>query len=100
MSSEAKEQPAAKIKVGSVQMAIWRNQGEHGTYYSASVQLSYKDLDGKWMNNGSSYGLRDVLNLAKAAMNSNILPSALHLKILERQLRLKKMTLSPLKFLS
>lgn len=68
MSNEAKEQPVAKIKVGSVQMAIWRNQGEHGSFYNASVQLSYKDRDGKWMNNGSSYGLRDVLNLAKAAM--------------------------------
>ena len=34
MSNEAKGQPVSKIKVGSVQMAIWRNQSEHGTYYN------------------------------------------------------------------
>lgn len=58
--------PVEKIRVGSVQISIWQNQGAEGPFYTASVELSYNQ-DGEWRTS-TSYGLRDLINLAKAAL--------------------------------
>jgi hypothetical protein len=68
MTTETKKQPAAKIKVGSVQAAIWKNSSEKGDFYNATFDLSYRDANGQWHNNARSYGPRELLHLAKAAL--------------------------------
>ena len=58
--------PIEKIRVGGVQIAIWKNTSEKGPFYRATVELSYKSGDG-WKT-GSHFGMRDLVNLAKAAL--------------------------------
>lgn len=64
--STTSNKPVEKIRVGSVQMSIWQNEGQDGPFYTSSVELSYKDGD-QWKPS-SSYGPRDLVNLAKAAL--------------------------------
>jgi hypothetical protein len=59
--------PVDKIRVGSVQVSTWRNESKEGPFYTASIELSYKGNDGQW-HASTSYGLRDLINLAKAAL--------------------------------
>jgi hypothetical protein len=66
MSTTTTNKPVEKIRVGSVQVSIWRNEGQEGPFFTASVELSYKDGD-QWRTS-TSYGLRDLINLAKAAL--------------------------------
>jgi hypothetical protein len=68
MTTESTNKPVEKIKVGNVQIPIWRNVNERGLYYSAGApQLSYKK-EGQWHNDGKAYVGRDLLHLAKAAL--------------------------------
>ncbi len=68
MPAENANKPVDKIKVGGIQIAIWKNDGEDGAYYKAgSPELRYRDIAGEW-HTGKSYGPRDLINLAKAAM--------------------------------
>ena len=60
----AKEQPAAKFKLGFVQAVVWRN----GDYYSVVLNRSYKDGD-DWketdqLNHGDLQNAREVLQKA------------------------------------
>lgn len=68
MNAETKNQPAAKVKVGNVQVAIWRNESDSGVFYNATVELSYRDAAGNWHNGAKSYGARELIHLAKAAL--------------------------------
>lgn len=60
--------PVDTVKVGSVEIAIWRNQGSNGEFYTASSPtIRYKDeKSGEWKD-GNSYGALDLLSLAEAA---------------------------------
>lgn len=64
MSSDNK--PVEKVRVGTVQFGIFRNEGEKGPYYKAALETAYKDGD-TWKAT-SSYGRRELINLAKAAL--------------------------------
>lgn len=66
MSSKTENRPVEKIRVGSVQLSIFRNEGEKGPYYKAELEHSY-NKDGSW-HATNSYGRRDLVNLAKAAL--------------------------------
>jgi hypothetical protein len=66
MSSKTENRPVEKIRVGGVQLSIFRNEGEKGPYYKAELEHSYK-RDGSW-HATNSYGRRDLINLAKAAL--------------------------------
>jgi hypothetical protein len=68
MTTETKNHPVTKIKVGNVQAAIWKNASEKGTFYSATFDLSYRDDKGQWHNNARSHGQRELIHLAKAAL--------------------------------
>ena len=58
--------PAHTVRHGNVEIAIWRNEGASGEYFSASApKTSYKDGD-DWKD-GSSFGRHDLLDLAEAA---------------------------------
>lgn len=67
MSSKTENKPVDKIRVGSVQVSIWCNEGEKGPYYKAEIEHSYKDRDGNW-HRTTNYGRHELINLAKAAL--------------------------------
>lgn len=63
----AAPRPVDTIRVGPVEIPIWRNRGAKGDFYSAGApQVSYKDENNKWQE-GTSYGMGDLLFLSKAA---------------------------------
>jgi hypothetical protein len=58
--------PVDTVRHGNVEIAVWRNQGERGEFYSASTPtIRYKDAE-EWKD-GSSFGRHDLLDLAEAA---------------------------------
>lgn len=68
MSSETKSKPVTNIQVGGIQIPIWKNEGTDGAFYKAGTpELRYRDAAGEW-HTGRSFGSRDLLNLAKAAL--------------------------------
>jgi hypothetical protein len=68
----AKKTPAAKVKHGKVEIAIWPNPGSNGTFYTASMPtIRYQDDKGEFKD-GSSFGRHDLLDLAEAAREAAI----------------------------
>jgi hypothetical protein len=66
----AGRKPEATAKVGPVEIAIWRNKGSSGEFYTASPPvIRYKDEE-EWKD-GSSYGALDLLSLAEAAREAS-----------------------------
>ena len=61
------DRPVRYIKIGRVQIAIWRNLTAEGQeVFNATAERLYKDEQtGKW-DSSSSFGRRDMLELAKA----------------------------------
>ena len=55
--------PAHKIRNGVLQVTIWRNHGEKGTWYSANLTRSYKVNEG-WRET-DALGQDDLLPAAK-----------------------------------
>lgn len=67
MSNE-KTKPVETVRVGSVKIAVWKNQGDDGPYYTPDApEFSYVK-DGKWHSSKRPSGQRDLINLAKAAL--------------------------------
>jgi len=63
--------PAHTARVGNVEIAIWRNQGANGDFYTASApKIRYRDEMGEWKD-GSSYGGLDLLALAECAREAS-----------------------------
>lgn len=60
------KKPATKVSVHPVSAAIWRNSNQKGTFYSVTVERSYKDDAGKWQTS-STFNASDLLVLAKLA---------------------------------
>jgi len=59
--------PADTARHGNVEIAIWRNEGTKGEFYSASAPtIRYKDDAGEWKD-GANFGRHDLLDLAEAA---------------------------------
>jgi len=56
-------QPAHKIRIGSLQVTIWRNHGDNGNWYSCIPSRAYKQED-VW-NETDSLGFDDLLAMAK-----------------------------------
>jgi hypothetical protein len=58
--------PVDTARHGNVEIAIWRNEGSNGDFYSASVPtIRYKDSD-EWKD-GTNFKRHDLLDLAEAA---------------------------------
>lgn len=55
--------PAHKLRNGVLQVTIWRNHGEKGTWYSANLTRSYK-VDEGWRET-DALGQDDLLHAAK-----------------------------------
>ena len=66
----AAKRPVYTARVGNVEIAVWRNQGSSGDFYTASAPtIRYKD--GEEWKNGSSYNMTDLLSLAEAAREAS-----------------------------
>jgi hypothetical protein len=68
----AARRPEFTVRVGSVEIAGWKNHGANGDFYTASSPtIRYKDdKDGEWKD-GNSYGALDLLALAEAAREAS-----------------------------
>ena len=55
-------QPAHKIRIGTLQVTIWRNHGERGNWYSVIPTRGYKQED-TWKET-DSLGFDDLLTMA------------------------------------
>jgi hypothetical protein len=65
-NTSANRRPVENIRHGTVEIAIWRNQGENGVFHTASAPaIRYKE--GEEWKEGSSFGRHDLLDLAEAA---------------------------------
>jgi hypothetical protein len=58
------QQPAHKIHIGVLQVTIWRNITDKGTFYSIVPTRSYKLGDDVWKQT-ESMGFDDLLPMAK-----------------------------------
>lgn len=58
------KQPAHKIRDGVLQVTIWRNTSDKGTWYSVVPTRSYKPDDGAWQET-DSLGGDDCLPMAE-----------------------------------
>ena len=56
-------QPAHKIRIGTLQVTIWRNHGEKGNWYSVIPSRGYKKGD-EWKET-DSLNQDDLLPMAK-----------------------------------
>ena len=64
--------PEHTAKVGNVEIAVWKNQGANGDFYTASSPvIRYKDGTSGEFKDGSSYGQLDLLALAEAAREAS-----------------------------
>ena len=61
--------PAAHVRQGNLEAAIWRNQGENGAFYTVSFSRKFQ-VEGEWRES-SSFRERDVNNLAKLAFDTH-----------------------------
>ena len=64
--TEAKNPPAAKIRVGLITASIWENKTEKGIFHNVTFERRYRDAEGNWKSS-HSYNAEDLLALAKAA---------------------------------
>jgi hypothetical protein len=63
--------PEHTAKVGNVEIAVWKNHGANGDFYTASPpRIQYKDANGEFKDS-SSYGQLDLLALAEAAREAS-----------------------------
>ena len=56
--------PAHKIRIGVLQVTIWRNHSEKGNWYSVIPARGYKQGDDTWKET-DSLGSDDLLTMAK-----------------------------------
>jgi hypothetical protein len=65
-TTETKKAPVAKVRIGLITASIWENPTEKGTFHNVTFERRYRNGEGKWQST-SSYGLDDLLTLAKIA---------------------------------
>lgn len=58
--------PVHTVRHGNVEIAIWKNQGSNGEFFSASTPIT-RFHDGEEWQEGGSFGRHDLLDLAEAA---------------------------------
>ena len=63
-------QPMAKVRVGSVEVALWENKDDKkGTWHSVTLQRHYKS-EGEWKNT-NSFRLSDLKDIEAAVRRVN-----------------------------
>ena len=61
--SEKSKKPVHTLRDGAIELAIWRNDGDKGPFFSVTHRRSYKQGD-EWKDS-DSYSEDDLLRLAK-----------------------------------
>jgi hypothetical protein len=56
-------QPVHKIRIGLLNVAIWKNESQTGVWYSVTPSRSYQK--GEEWKESDSYGFDDLLTIAK-----------------------------------
>jgi hypothetical protein len=59
-----KRRPVFEARYGRLRASVWRQESEKGPWFNVTLSRSYKDDDGNWQNS-SSFGTRDLLEVAK-----------------------------------
>jgi hypothetical protein len=65
MNEAKKNEPAAKVRIGRVEAAIWENQGERGPWHSVTLSRTYESEDGT-LRSSSSFSGTDLLLASEA----------------------------------
>ncbi|MEM1166277.1 MAG: hypothetical protein AAGI30_08305 [Planctomycetota bacterium] len=66
-NASSSQPPAARLRRGNISASIWRNETRDGDpIYNVKFERSYKDAQGDYQNI-DSYGVSDLLLLAKVA---------------------------------
>ena len=69
MAKEEKKKNAAPVfhikGSGGLDLAVWKNQGEKGSFYSATVQRSYTTDNGKSWEKSDSFRAKDLLPMSE-----------------------------------
>jgi len=60
--------PVFNAKYGAVEAAVWQNDGEKGAWFATTFKRSYRD--GEEWKESDSYGERDLLSLARCALDA------------------------------
>jgi hypothetical protein len=60
------DRPVKEIRLGRIVAAIWRNEGEKGTFHNVSVSRLYRTEAGEWKR-AESFGRDDLPLVAKVA---------------------------------
>jgi hypothetical protein len=61
----ADKAPVSKVEIYPIAAAIWKNEGSKGTWYSVTIQRTYKQ--GDEYKRSDSFGVEDLLTVAKVA---------------------------------
>lgn len=64
-STTPSKPPVARIRVGNVSASVWARQTEKRTFYSVTLERSYRDAQDKW-HSTSSLDALDLQNARKA----------------------------------
>jgi hypothetical protein len=70
-----KVRPVEQVRIGGIKAAIWKNEGENGTWFNVTFQRLYKSEEGQWSST-ANFGRDDLLLLAKVA-------NAVHTRVLQ-----------------
>ncbi|MDX8353968.1 hypothetical protein [Cognatiyoonia sp. IB215182] len=62
--------PEETLREGPLKAAIWRNEGESGTYHSVTVARTYKDREGN-LQDTQSFRPKDMLGLSELARRAH-----------------------------
>lgn len=57
--------PIETFRRGSIEAAIWRNEGENGVSYNVTLKRTYRDGDD--VKSSTSFGQYDLLKVARVA---------------------------------
>lgn len=64
MSNDQKQQPVKVLRDEDIKAAIWRNEGKHGVYFTATFNRSYLDEKENYQTT-QSYTSNSLLRLAR-----------------------------------
>ena len=65
MTASEKKKPVHTIRIGSLEAAIWENDGDNGTFHAVTFSRKYRKDDR--VRNSDSFSGSDLLALAKLA---------------------------------
>lgn len=66
MTNSTNNQPAAKLRDGSISATLWEKQSEHGVFYNTTIVRTYKDAEDNYQDSNSFSGA-ELLRVARLA---------------------------------